>query len=54
MDHAHGQQINVPIGLTTFNLQMFKDGYGADLDANNVPASSTHQYYIIIQFELFN
>jgi hypothetical protein len=54
MDHAHGQQINVPIGLTTFNLQMFKDGYGALLDANNVSASSTHQYYIILQFELFN
>lgn len=55
MTHANGQQINVPIGLTTLNLQMWKDAYGAIGDANNVliANSSTVQYYIIFQFELF-
>ena len=55
MTHAHGQQIDIPIGLNTLNLQLWKDAYGAAGDANNtfVASSSTHQYYIIFQFELF-
>jgi hypothetical protein len=55
MTHALGQQINMPIGLTTFNLQMWKDAFGVNGDANNVliASSSTIQYYIIFQFELF-
>jgi hypothetical protein len=55
MSHAQGQQINMPIGLTTLNLQMWKNGYGANADADNtlIANSSTVQYYIIFQFELF-
>jgi hypothetical protein len=54
MTHAQGQQIDMPIGLTTLNLQLWKDAFGCNGDANNtlVASSSTHQYYIIFQFEL--
>jgi len=55
MSHAQGQQIDMPIGLTAFNIQLWKDAYGAIGDANNtfVASSSAFQYYIILQFELF-
>lgn len=56
MEHANGQQIDIPYGLRAFNIQLWKDAYGCAGDANNVlvDSSSTHQYYIIFQFELYN
>lgn len=56
MTHALGQQIDMPYGLKSFNIQLWKDALGCANDANNVliDSSSTHQYYIIFQFELYN
>lgn len=56
MTHALGQQIDVPYGLRSLNIQLWKDAYGCAGDANNilVDSSSTQYYYIIFQFELYN
>jgi hypothetical protein len=53
---AYGQQIDVPKGLTQFNLQIWKDGYGVPTDTNYtlIDNNSTVQYFILLQFELFN
>jgi len=55
MTHASGQQIDIPKGLNALNLQMWKDAFACSGEANNVliSSSSTVQYYIIFQFELF-
>jgi hypothetical protein len=56
MTHANPQQIDMPKGLNALNLQMWKDGFAVMSDANNVfiANSSTIQYYVIFQFELYN
>lgn len=56
MSDAHAQQIDMPKGLNALNLQLWKNGYGVLSDTENVllDSSSTIQYYIIFQFELFN
>jgi hypothetical protein len=56
MTHALGQQIDMPYGLKAFNIQLWKDAFGCANDANNVlvDSSSAFQYYILLQFELYN
>lgn len=53
MTNALGQNINMPTGLTTFNLQMWRNGFGAIADAENILVSSTTPFYVILQFELY-
>lgn len=55
MTYAHGQQIDVPYGLKELTLQMWKVGYGAVGDTDNVliDNNSNSQYFIIFQFELY-
>jgi hypothetical protein len=56
MTHANPQQIDMPVGLNALNLQMWKDAFAVSGDANNVliSSSSSIQYFIIFQFELYN
>lgn len=53
MTNAYGQNIDMPVGLNTLNLQMWRNGYGANGDAENILVTNTVQYYAIIQFELY-
>jgi len=53
MSNALGQNIDMPIGLNTFNLQMWRNGYGAIGDAENTLVANTVPYYAILQFELY-
>ena len=51
--NALGQTIDMPRGITQLNLQMFRNGYGAAGDAENIPVTNTVPYYVIFHFELF-
>jgi hypothetical protein len=53
LPNAVGQNIDVPIGLNTFNLQMWRNGYGAIGDAENILVANTTPYYALLQFELY-
>lgn len=53
MTNALGQNIDVPVGLNTFILQMWRNGYGANGDAENILVTNIVPYYVIIQFELY-
>lgn len=53
MTNQLGQNIDMPIGLNTFNLQMWRNGYGAQGDAENILVANTVPYYALLQFELY-
>lgn len=52
--NAFGQNINMPVGANEFNLQMWRNGYGSNGDAENILVTNTVPYYVIFQFELYN
>jgi hypothetical protein len=53
MTNALGQNINMPVGLSTFTLQMWRNGYGAIGDAENILITNAVPYYVMLQFELY-
>lgn len=53
MSNALGQNINIPQGLQEFNLQMWRNGYGANGDAENILVTNIVPYYVMLQFELY-
>jgi hypothetical protein len=52
MDDAQGQQIDMPYGLNTLNLQQWREGFGAVGSAGNTLLPNPPHYNIILQFEL--
>jgi hypothetical protein len=52
MDDAQGQQIDMPYGLNTLNLQMWRPGFGAVGSAGNTLITNPPAYNITLQFEL--
>jgi hypothetical protein len=49
---ALGQQIDMPYGLSAFNLQMWRPGFGSAGSAGNALIANPQSYNIMLQFEL--